>query len=169
LEYRLKINEKVVPAEVEAKDGGGFNVVMEGNSYDFTCEVISDNQLHLVINGRQVTTFLLEKNDSVKEVMINGIPYTVEDADRAGLQPGRRRRSEAIPKEITPPMPSVVIRLLVAEGDIVSRGDGIIVVSAMKMETTLSAPYDGQVTRINVSEGEKVMPGQILVDIDKME
>jgi biotin carboxyl carrier protein len=36
----------------------------------------------------------------------------------------------------------------------------------MKMDTTLSAPFDGVVARINVAEGEKVSPKQILVDID---
>jgi len=39
------------------------------------------------------------------------------------------------------------------------------VVSAMKMETTLQAPFSGRVARVNVAEGEKVMPGQVLVDI----
>ncbi|HOS98411.1 MAG TPA: acetyl-CoA carboxylase biotin carboxyl carrier protein subunit [Deltaproteobacteria bacterium] len=42
-------------------------------------------------------------------------------------------------------------------------------VSAMKMETTLSAPFPGIVTRINCAEGDKVMPGQILVDIERDE
>jgi biotin carboxyl carrier protein len=37
----------------------------------------------------------------------------------------------------------------------------------MKMETTLTAPFPGRVTGINVSVGEKVMPGKILVDIEQ--
>jgi biotin carboxyl carrier protein len=37
------------------------------------------------------------------------------------------------------------------------------------METTLQAPFKGKVLKINVAEGEKVMPGQILVDIEKEE
>ncbi len=39
----------------------------------------------------------------------------------------------------------------------------------MKMETTLQAPYAGRVTRINAVEGEKVMPGLILMDIERQE
>jgi len=64
-------------------------------------------------------------------------------------------------------MPSVVIRIMVAEGDSVQKGDSVIVLTAMKMETTLTAPFSGRVTGINVSVGEKVMPGKILVDIGK--
>jgi pyruvate carboxylase len=43
----------------------------------------------------------------------------------------------------------------------------VIVVESMKMETTLSAPSDGRVRAVNVAAGDKVMPGQILVDIDR--
>ena len=39
----------------------------------------------------------------------------------------------------------------------------------MKMETTLTAPFGGKVRTVNVAQGDKVMPGQILIDIDKDE
>jgi biotin carboxyl carrier protein len=64
-------------------------------------------------------------------------------------------------------MPAVVVRILVSEGDRVNQGDRVIVVSSMKMETTLTSPSDGRVKAVNVAEGDKVMPGQILIDIDK--
>jgi biotin carboxyl carrier protein len=64
-------------------------------------------------------------------------------------------------------MPSVVVRILVAEGDQVEKGQGVVVVMAMKMETTLRAPFSGKMLKINVSVGDKVMPGQILVDIER--
>ncbi|MRR35573.1 hypothetical protein EG829_13030, partial [bacterium] len=53
------------------------------------------------------------------------------------------------------------------EGDTVTKGQGVVVVSAMKMETTLQAPFAGMVTRVNTAEGDKVMPGMILVDIER--
>jgi len=69
---------------------------------------------------------------------------------------------------VTPPMPAVVVRILVNEGDWVSKGQGLIVVSAMKMETTLKAPMDGQVLKINTALQAKVMPGDRLVDIQEV-
>jgi len=71
------------------------------------------------------------------------------------------------PGEVTPPMPAVVVRILIHEGDRVKRGQGLIVVTAMKMETTLVAPSDGRVKKINTSEGAKVVPGEILVEIEE--
>jgi biotin carboxyl carrier protein len=65
-------------------------------------------------------------------------------------------------------MPAVVIAVCVNEGDRVEKGQKVVVVSAMKMETTLVAPYTGIITRINVQANDKVMPGDILVNIDEI-
>jgi biotin carboxyl carrier protein len=64
-------------------------------------------------------------------------------------------------------MPSLVISVLVKAGDTVEKGQGVVVVSAMKMETTLMAPYAGKVRSVNVAEGDKAAPGDILVDIER--
>jgi len=61
----------------------------------------------------------------------------------------------------------VVISVPVEVGDRVKKGQGVVVLSAMKMETTLTAPFDGTVTQVNAAEGESVSPGQILVDIQR--
>jgi len=62
-------------------------------------------------------------------------------------------------------MPAVVTRIMVAVGDAVAKGQGVVVVSAMKMDMILSAPFEGVVERINAAEGDKVTPLQVLVDI----
>ncbi len=62
-------------------------------------------------------------------------------------------------------MPAIVARILVKTDQEVEKGDPLIVVSAMKMETTLTAPFKGIIENINTAEGEKVNPGDILVDI----
>ena len=64
-------------------------------------------------------------------------------------------------------MPAIVISILIQVGDKVKKGQGIIIVSAMKMETTLFAPFNGTVSKINTSVGNKVMPNDILIDIKK--
>jgi biotin carboxyl carrier protein len=61
-------------------------------------------------------------------------------------------------------MPATVSRLLVAEGASVQAGDPLVAVTAMKMEVTLRAPRAG-VAHINVAVGDKVMPGDVLVDV----
>ena len=74
-----------------------------------------------------------------------------------------------MPDMITPPTPAVVVKIQVQTGEQVEKGQAVIVVSAMKMETTLYAPYDGTVVKINTAINDKVAPGQILVEIEKTE
>lgn len=81
----------------------------------------------------------------------------------------RRAAAEAPPPPpvVTPPMPAVVGRVLVAVGDPVTRGQPVVTVTAMKMEVTLRAPHDGRVTVVRVGPGDKVAPGDRLVEVEE--
>ena len=69
------------------------------------------------------------------------------------------------PRPIVAPMPGMVVRVEVSEGDIVRAGQGVVIVEAMKMENELTAEADAVVTRVLVSEGEAVEKDQLLVDL----
>ncbi len=70
------------------------------------------------------------------------------------------------PVQITAPMPGRVVKVLAAEGTAVTRGDGIIVLEAMKMENELKAPRDGIVASVLVEEGQGVEGGALLATIE---
>jgi propionyl-CoA carboxylase alpha chain len=67
------------------------------------------------------------------------------------------------------PMPGQVLRILVAPGQQVKPGDGLIVLEAMKMEQTIKAIIQGVVRAVLVKPAEVVAPGQMLVEIDSVE
>jgi propionyl-CoA carboxylase alpha chain len=67
------------------------------------------------------------------------------------------------------PMPGQVLRILVAEGQPVKPGDGLIVLEAMKMEQTIKATIQGVVRAVLVKPAEVVAPGQMLVEIEAVE
>ncbi|HEV7698614.1 MAG TPA: biotin/lipoyl-containing protein [Pyrinomonadaceae bacterium] len=68
--------------------------------------------------------------------------------------------------EIRSAMPGKVVRILKASGDAVAKGDGVVVVEAMKMQNELKSPRDGTIGTIKVSEGDTVSTGDVLVVID---
>jgi 3-methylcrotonyl-CoA carboxylase alpha subunit len=79
-----------------------------------------------------------------------------------------RRRGTAGHDEIAAPMPGQVLRVLVAAGDLVEKGQTLLVVEAMKMQIELAAPHAGTVLSIAVAAGDKVLPGVPLVEIDAL-
>jgi len=168
MEYRLKINEETLPVEVENDGEEKIKAVIGEKKFDVSFSAVNDHQLHLVINGQRINAYAGDQNDG-KIIMIRGKSYFVQDAERVEQTKTRKKGPGSSPSEVTPPMPAVVIAVSVVEGDSVKKGQTVVIVSAMKMETTLSAPFDGTVKKVNVAEGDKVMPGDILVDIEKTE
>ena len=80
-------------------------------------------------------------------------------AEAGGSGPTGRR-------ELRAPMPGKVIRVLVAEGDEVAAGQGIIVIEAMKMQNEMLSPKAGRVVTVNVQSGDAVATGQVLAAIE---
>ncbi|MCA2980067.1 MAG: biotin/lipoyl-binding protein [Myxococcaceae bacterium] len=70
---------------------------------------------------------------------------------------------EAVRGGFIAPMPGKVVKVLVRDGERVTRGQALIVLEAMKMEQTTSAPADGVVKAVQVREGDQVTAGQVLV------
>lgn len=168
MEYRLKIDDTIIPVEVERADTDIMTLSFDGKTQNVQYYRISDHQIHLMIDGVGIQAFIAGDSDE-KTVILRGVSYCVSDADLSEQAWRGKRGPAAMPQEVTPPMPSVVVRILVAEGDRVKQGTAVIVVTAMKLESTLTAPFDGMITKINVAEGDKVMPGDILADIEKDE
>ncbi|MCC6623859.1 MAG: biotin/lipoyl-binding protein [Deltaproteobacteria bacterium] len=63
-------------------------------------------------------------------------------------------------------MPGKVVKVLVQPGDVVTKGQPLLVVEAMKMEHALKAPRPGRVTLVRAAAGEQVVPGAPLVELE---
>jgi acetyl/propionyl-CoA carboxylase alpha subunit len=164
MKYNLEINGDAVALSVEQTENGRMTISTTDNAYTVACRRIDRHHLFLTVDGVNLNAFVSGDNEA-KQILINGTSYPVIDADARTLSTAAGGTTRELPREVTPPMPSVVVKVLVTQGQRVDQGDNLVVVSAMKMETTLTAPFDALVTGINVAEGDKVMPGDILVDL----
>jgi pyruvate carboxylase subunit B len=75
------------------------------------------------------------------------------------------RRQATAPGHVTTSMPGNIVEVLVAEGDEVEAGQPVLITEAMKMETEIQAPIAGRVTGVYVSKGDRVTPGEVLIEI----
>jgi biotin carboxyl carrier protein len=168
MEYKIKIQEETKPVEIKIRDESSLQASIDETTLNVDYFLVSDRQIHLSVDGKAVNAYVADLPDG-KSIIINGTAYLAQDADLLAQNPTRSKSDSQLPTEITPITPSVVVSVLVKEGDTVEKGQGVIVLSAMKMETTLNAPFNGTVTAVNASESDKVAPGDILVNIEQAE
>ena len=81
-------------------------------------------------------------------------------------EPGSPRRTAWSVALVRAPMPGLVLRVDVVEGQEVAAGDGLVVLEAMKMENVIRASLGGRIKAIHVAEGTAVEKAALLVDID---
>jgi len=111
------------------------------------------------IDGERVVYF--ELNGQPREVLIRD--KTVEVTGNV-----RRKADKQNSSEIGASMPGTVIKLLVTKGEKVKKGDHLIITEAMKMETTLQAPFNGVVEDVFVKENEAIQTDDLLLELRKI-
>lgn len=63
-------------------------------------------------------------------------------------------------------IPGTVIELFVKEGDTVKKNQPLLILEAMKMENTIFAPFDGKLKKVNVSIGNRVPKGELMIELE---
>ncbi len=100
-------------------------------------------------------------------VFIDGQTYHFEKIDEEQDFSGDGAGGSSDREEVKPPMPGSVVKVLVEVGQKVEDGEGLIIVEAMKMETTLYASIAGIIKEINVKESEQVDADKKMIIIEK--
>jgi biotin carboxyl carrier protein len=130
----------------------------------------SPGEFNLVKDHRSVNGKLLETDDTGKNlsVEIDGEIFRVTIKDELGQRLDSMGYSNASARqisEIKAPMPGLVIDVSVKEGQVVKEGERILILEAMKMENSIMIHADATIKKINVSSGQAVEKGQVLVEL----
>ena len=118
---------------------------------------IRDNIAEMRIDGRTVFGPYIASGTQVT-FKYEGETYSVDTAEKTSR--ARRRHRD---QSMSAPMPGVVLKVVVSQGQQVAKGAPLVILEAMKMEHVISAPRDGTVAAINCKEGELVQPGNDLI------
>ena len=105
------------------------------------------------------------RDGNTHEISIGGAILTVDIIDPMAAK--RRRREDEIGASgvVKALMPGRVVRVLVAKGEAVRKGAGLLILEAMKMENEITAPADGTVDELFVEAGQTVESGAELLHI----
>lgn len=129
-----------------------FKVDVHGESYDIAITGVGD-----VGGGKR--KFYISIDGMPEEVTFEALNEYISE----GVSGGRKKASA--PGDVTAPLPGNVVEVLVIEGDQVEAGQALLVMEAMKMETELLANISGTVNKLHVSKGDRVTPGETLIEI----
>jgi len=100
-------------------------------------------------------------------VSLDGMPEEVifEPLNEYVAEDGGKRKQASEPGHVTAAMPGNVVEVLVNEGDLIEAGQAVLVTEAMKMESEINANIAGKVALVNVAKGDRVTPGDVLMEI----
>ncbi|ACF12529.1 biotin/lipoyl attachment domain-containing protein [Chloroherpeton thalassium ATCC 35110] len=124
--------------------------------------------LHKVVYENQVFTIRLLQSEGTFTVKFEGNETEVTLVDETQLlieRLGIKIENKKASGDLKSPMPGLVVKLHVSVGDPVEKGQGLLVLEAMKMQNEIKSAVSGTVTEILVSERQPVEKNQLLLKI----
>jgi biotin carboxyl carrier protein len=168
----MKLQAEVGQAKHEIeihRDDDLVRAIIDGEPFDVEVSEPEPNVFLIKRDGKIFEAIVTSglSTSRAKTVNING-----RDIDVRLIDPKRLRSSGAHADhagglaEIRSAMPGKIVRILQEAGVAVEKGDGVIVVEAMKMQNELKSPKAGNIKEIRVGEGDTVSAGDVLVVIE---
>lgn len=133
----------------------------------FMVEVVRQRGSDLTLRfGTLLERFLVETSGATIQVQWRGTQYLVRRQDGLSVdQLGRSGVAAHGNANLEAPMSGTIIKVLVEEGQTVAAGEALIVLEAMKMEHTITAPNAGTIGRIHFRAGQLAPGGAVLVEM----
>ncbi|MDP8203700.1 MAG: biotin/lipoyl-containing protein [Candidatus Tenebribacter mawsonii] len=133
------------------------------------------------INGEKYDARIKKYKSDQVIVEINGIDYEInlEHAERRKKEIVRSEKTQPVLEvvktsskpvvttagSVLAPIPGLVLRILVNEGDSVNAGDPVLILEAMKMESEIASTTSGIIKKISAKEGASVQEGEVLIEV----
>ena len=164
MKYQTIVNGETF--DIDINEDGRILVNGEVRAVDF--RVLRRGELYSMLLDHLSFEAVVEERDDIYHVLMDGDLYEVEVTDERS-----RRLASAFMAfgdtggevSIRAPMPGLIVRIAVTEGQTVSKGETLMILESMKMENELKSPRDGTIHRILVSMGENVEQNKVLVTV----
>ena len=150
---------------VEPLPDGRWRVSIDGREHVVDSRETSRGTFSLLIEHAAAEVSVTSRGDDF-QVVTGGRTYRLRLLDERAM---RRRQRSAVgdgAHEVRAAMPGKVVAVLVEKGATVERGQGILVLEAMKMENEIQASRSGTVAELHVQPGQAVEAGELLARID---
>lgn len=166
--YELKIKDRTAKVEILEKNGTLYHIKIGDRTYDIDVTKVENGVYSVIYQGKSTNMEMIE-GDKPNKYIVNtrSNDYQVEIIDaKARYNAANKSDGDSDDTVIYSPMPRKIMRILVEEGASVTKGQTVVIVSAMKMESEYKSPVDGIVSKIHVKTEDTVEGNQALVEIE---
>jgi biotin carboxyl carrier protein len=159
---RVEVRRAARPA---AEGSDAYTVLLDGRPLEVDLRPAGRGFVSLLVDGRSYEV-ALHRRDGGFTVSLEDAILEVALTEAARGPATLVRKAAAGPTRVVAPMPGKLVRVLVAAGQDVAAGQGLVVMEAMKMENEIRAPRAGRVREVSVQERQTVETGALLVLLD---
>ena len=157
-DYQVEYDEST-PAEVSL-DGKRMNVNMQQGTHH--------QNVHMILENESLM-FWIERNEEGYHAHCQGRDFniTVEDEQTRRLKTMLKASgAKTVAGTVKASMPGLVVKTMVEPGETVTKGQGLVIVEAMKMENEIQSPVNGKVVKVHVAPQQAVEKGETLLTIE---
>ncbi len=147
--------------------GDGWSVQVDDCPAENIAFLSASDGLVLLQWGAQQLRTYVQHLDGETQVFLHGQLYRLEQRQPPNVDIAARGSALASSqKALTAPMAGTIVKVQVHDGDTVQQRQVLVVLSAMKMEHTIAAPYAGRVRHVYYQEGAVVKGGAVVVEME---
>ena len=147
------------------RQGNRYRITIGGHTYEVAVEKSEPGMIAFTADGQHYRAFIAsDGNRRYVAFAADARVYELTQTDTAGTA-SRRRAAATSENVLSAAMPGQVVKVLVADGENVKRGQTLVLLEAMKMEIRVTAPRDAQVIKVLCKDGQIVERGQRLVEL----
>jgi biotin carboxyl carrier protein len=143
--------------------------VVNGKEYEYDVKFLNQNVMVLRMNGENFYLTCVEDEDDLLEIGIDSDTYRIKSKSELDILVEKLSGSKGdtkVKKEVYSPMPGIIKKLNVTEGQDVRKGEVLLVLEAMKMENEIKAVKDCKIKKINVEPMSSVEKNELLIMLE---
>mgnify|MGYP002396478750 CR=1 FL=1 len=144
----------------------GDQLFLNGKPFTWDISKIGDRHFHIIRNNISYSVEILEENAQETTLRVNDDIIRVQTKDKMDLlleRLGMDKALDDVINDVKAPMPGLILKVEVEDGQEVTKGDTLMILEAMKMENVIKATGEGTVLSVKVNEGDTVEKNQVLI------
>jgi len=165
--FIAKLGDQSYTVEIEENGKSVYRISVDGNEFLVDDKKTGRTNFSLIVDNRSFE-IEVDNTDDEYRVLVDGRNYRIHLVDERRVRVGAAQSGLQLQgrQMVSVPMPGKIIAVLVAIGDAVEMGQGLVIVEAMKMENEVRSPISGEVKEIKVKPGDTVEGGALLVIVE---